>query len=79
MVYDSFLRSLFILLLTAIAAKLIGPYATVVSVDKRAIERESRYVEWPCIPFSSLYFDHFKLEHLHHLHNVLILVFAKIW
>ena len=42
-VYDSLLRSLSILLLNAIEAKLIGPYGGL-----QAIERESRCVEWPC-------------------------------
>ena len=43
-VFDSLLRSLSILLLAAIGAKLIGPHGGL-QVDKQAIERESRYIE----------------------------------
>ena len=44
--FDILLRSLSILLLAAIGAKLIGPpVAFSLRVDKQSIERESRYVE----------------------------------
>ena len=45
-VYDSLLRSMSILLLAAREAKLIGSYVGL-EVDKQAIGRDSRYVEWP--------------------------------
>ena len=45
-VYDILLRSLSVLLLAAIWAKLIGPYGGL-AFDKQAIKRESTHVEWP--------------------------------
>ena len=53
-VFDSLLRSLSILLLTAIGAKLIGP-PDGLQVNKQAIERDSRYVEWPTLKIYSLF------------------------
>ena len=43
-----------ILLLGAIGAKLIGPHGGL-QVDKQAIERESRYVEWLTLKIYSLF------------------------